>query len=171
MGSRGRGGARQGVTGKAYANRTDMNGANVVGPQGQNLNANKLAATAVPGQAYGSAGAQLAAQKAVPMGATSSPIQSAPVAPVASAQQGGASPMAGMQPVTPLAQPTTHGLPITTGLPTGPGAGPEAMPQTIQTNPASSALTLLNSLGDNVSPQVNYIRNYLALQAENQMPH
>jgi hypothetical protein len=159
---------RQGVTGKAYPNRTDMNGANVVGPQGQNLNTNKIAMTAVPGQAYGAAGAQLAAQKAVPMGATSSPIQPAPAAP---AQQGGASPMAGMQPVTPLAQPTTHGLPITTGLPTGPGAGPEAMPQTIQTNPASSALTLLNSLGDNVSPQVNYIRNYLALQAENQMPH
>lgn len=169
---RGRGGARQGTVGKAYANRTDMNGANVVGPQGQNLNAGKIAATAVPGQAYGAAGAQLAGQKAVPMAATSSPVQTpAPAAQGAPAPQASPSPMAGLQPVTPLDQPTDHGLPIMTGLPRGNGAGPEAMPQTIQTNPAASALTLLNSLGDNVSPQVAYVRNFLALQAENQMPH
>ena len=169
--SRGRGGMRQGVTGKAYPNRTDMNGANVVGPQGQNLNTNKIAMTAVPGQAYGAAGAQLAAQKAVPMGATSNPIQTAPTSPAAPAPQGAPQGLPGMQPVTPLNAPTDHGLPITTGLPNSPGAGPEVMSQTIQTGPAEQALAQLRSLGDNVSPQVAFVRNYLAMQAQNQSPH
>jgi hypothetical protein len=161
---RGRGGQRQGVIGKAYANRSDLNGANVVAPKPLDPNNGKMPITAVPGQQYGAATAQKAAQQAVPMAGSPSPVTPTPAGQ--SAPQ--ANPLAN---VTPLAQPTTHGLPITTGLPTGPGAGPEVMPQTIQTNPASSALTLLNSLGENVSPQVNYIRNYLALQAENQMPH
>ena len=164
MGSRGRGGMRQGVTGKAYPNRTDMNGANVVGPQGQNLNANKIAMTAVPGQAYGAAGAQLAAQKAVPMGATSNPVQPAP-AQTSAANGTPPAPAALMGPVTPLNAPTTHGLPITTGL------DGQGMMQNLKFDPSQQALTLLNSLGDNISPQVAYIKNYLAMQTENQMPH
>jgi hypothetical protein len=161
---RGRGGARQGVTGKAYANRTDMNGANVVGPQGQNLNAGKIAATAVPGQAYGAAGAQLAGQKAVPMGATSSPVQ--PASAQAPAANGAPpAPAAPMGPLTPLNAPTNHGLPVTTGL-----DGQGMMPN-LQFDPSQHALTLLNSLGANISPQVSYIRDYLAMQTENQMPH
>ena len=161
---RGRGGMRQGVTGKAYPNRTDMNGANVVGPQGQNLNTNKIAMTAVPGQAYGAAGAQLAGQKAVPMGATSNPVQSAPAQAPAT---NGAPPVpaAPMGPVTALNAPTNHGLPITTGL-----DGQGMMPN-LQFDPSQHALTLLNSLGSNVSSQVTYIRDYLAMQTENQMPH
>jgi len=170
MGSRGRGGARQGVTGKAYANRTDMNGANVVGPQGQNLNAGKIAATAVPGQPYGAAGAQLSAQKAVPMAATPSPVQAAPAAP---AQQGTPAPQGAPQgqtpaPVVPLNAPTTHGLPVTTGVGGNtPGAGPEVLAPTFNSNLQMQALNLLNQLGDNISPHVMMIKNTLQAGANN----
>ena len=160
---RGRGGQRQGVIGKAYANRTDLNGANVVAPKPLNPNNGQMPISTVPGQQYGAATAQRQAQQAVPMAGSSSPVQPAPIG-----QAPQANPLAGL---TGLSEPTSHGLPIMTGLPQGAGAGPEAMMQTVQTTPAASALTLLNSLGDNVSPQVNYIRTYLALQAENQMPH
>jgi hypothetical protein len=167
MGSRGRGGARQGVTGKAYANRTDMNGANVVGPQGQNLNAGKIAATAVPGQPYGAAGAQLAAQKAVPMAATPSPVQAAPVA--SPAQQGAPAPQGAPQaPIVPLNAPTTHGLPVTTGVGGNtPGAGPEVLAPTFNSNLQMQALNLLNQLGDNISPHVMMIKNTLQAGANN----
>lgn len=51
---------------KQYSNRTDL----------QNPAA-KMAATAAKGQAYGEAGKQIAAQKAVPMGASPSDVQAA----------------------------------------------------------------------------------------------
>jgi len=169
---RGRGGQRNGKVGKAYQNRTDLNGQNVVTPQAFNPNLAKLASTAVPGQAYGAAGAQLAAQKAVPMGATANPTPSLSLPQVnAATQPAPQTGMPSMPPVTPLNQPTTHGLPVMTGLPQGAGAGPEAMMQTVQTAPAQQALTQLNSLGTNVSPTVNFVRNFLAMQAENQGPH
>ena len=168
---RGRGGTLQGVTGKAYPNRTDMNGANVVGPQGQNLNTNKIAMTAVPGQAYGAAGAQLAAQKAVPMGATSNPIQTAPTSPVAPAPQSapqGAPQGQTLGSVVPLNAPTTHGLPVTTGVGGNtPGAGPEVLAPTFNSNLQMQALGLLKQLGDNVSPHVMMIRNTLEAGANN----
>lgn len=158
-----RGGARKGTPGKAYQNRTDLHGANVVSAQPANTGAKLPVATAT-GQPYGAATVQKNAQQNVAMAGTQTPtpqpIQSgAPTAPV--------NPLTG---VTPLTQPTTHGLPITHGIAAGAGAGPEAMMQTIQTNPAQQALAQLNSLGSNVSPQVAYIRNYLAMQAENQGP-
>lgn len=52
---------------KQYSNRSDLRNP-----------AEKMAKTAVPGQAYGEAGAQLAAQSVVPMGGSPAP---APVAP------------------------------------------------------------------------------------------
>lgn len=160
---RGRGGARTGTPGKAYQNRTDLHGANVVSAQPANTGAKLPVATAT-GQPYGAATVQKNAQQTVAMAGTQTPTPQpvaggAPSAPV--------NPLSG---VTPLTQPTTHGLPITHGIAAGAGAGPEVMMQTIQTNPAQQALAQLNSLGSNVSPQVNFIRNYLALQAENQGP-
>ena len=159
-----RGGKRTGTPGTQYANRSDLRGANKVSAQPVNSALSKLASTAVPGQQYGAAGAQLAAQRAVPMANGATPI-SAPSQP--GAPQG----LPSMPQVTPLSQPTTHGLPITTGLPNSPGAGPEALTQTIQTGPAEQALAQLNSLGPNVSPQVAFVRNYLAMQAQNNAPH
>lgn len=76
----------------AYAQRTDLN----------------MPPTAVPGQTYGEAGAQLAAQRAVPMGAPPPPAPSTPT--VAPGQYG------------PLDRPTERpNEPVTAGAPFGPG--------------------------------------------------
>lgn len=111
-----RGGARSGAPGKAYANRSDLSG-----PP-------KLPPTAVPGQPYGAAGAQLAAQAAVPMGP--SPAGTAQAAP----PQGPPSPGGGAPPITPgglghIARPSERpGEHVMTGVGAGPGPGPEAIP-------------------------------------------
>lgn len=101
------GGARQGTPGGAYQNRSD-------------LRTQKI--QTVPGQQYGQATAQAAAQRAVPMAG-------APAVPAASP---GAPPPAGLgptppppDPYRPTERPNEH---VMTGLPVGPGAGPEALP-------------------------------------------
>ena len=77
----------------AYGQRTDLN----------------MAPSAVPGQTYGEAGAQMAAQRAVPMGAPTAP--SAPKAPTSTPGQYG-----------PLDRPTERpNEPLTAGAPFGPG--------------------------------------------------
>lgn len=77
----------------AYGQRTDLN----------------MAPSAVPGQTYGEAGAQMAAQRAVPMGAPAAP--SAPKAPTVAPGQYG-----------PLDRPTERpNEPVTAGAPFGPG--------------------------------------------------
>ena len=73
---------------------------------GQRTDLNKMPATAVPGQTYGEAGAQMAAQRAVPMGAPA-----APKAPTVTPGQYG-----------PLDRPTERpNEPVTAGAPFGPG--------------------------------------------------
>jgi hypothetical protein len=77
----------------AYGQRTDLN----------------MAPTAVPGQTYGEAGAQMAAQRAVPMGAPAAPAT--PSAPTVAPGQYG-----------PLDRPTERpNEPLTAGAPFGPG--------------------------------------------------
>lgn len=77
----------------AYGQRTDLN----------------MAPTAVPGQTYGEAGAQIAAQRAVPMGAPTT--TAAPTAPTSTPGQYG-----------PLDRPTERlNEPVTAGAPFGPG--------------------------------------------------
>ena len=151
---RGRGGPRNGVVGRNYANRADLRGANVVAAQPANTGAKLPVATAT-GQPYGAATVQKNAQQTVAMAGTQTPTPQ----PVA-----GGAPSAPMQPPTALNAATDHGQHILTGM-----DGQGMMPN-LQFNPAQHALTLLNSLGDNVSPQVVYIRNFLAMQTENQMP-
>ena len=158
--ARGRGGPRDGVTGRNYANRADLRGANVVAAQPQNQPGQKMAAQAASGQPYGAASAQMAAQKALPIANPGTPAPTAP--------QGQPAPQ--RAPLTPLDAPTTHGLPLHTGLDKYDGAGSEALIQPTPNDPAAQALSLLNTLGDNVSPQVAYIRTYLATQTKNQMP-
>ena len=159
-----RGGKRDGVAGRKYANRADLRGANVVAAQPQNQTGAKMAIQAASGQPYGAATAQKNAQAAVP-------VASQPVAAVPQAQTQGA-PQApqGLQPMAPLNAPTTHGLPLMTGVDAGAGAGSEAIPKVLPFDPAAQALNLLNSLGDNVSPQVAYVRNFLVHQTQNQIP-
>lgn len=87
MGGDGSGGTRVGKQGRAYPQRSDLNA---------------LPVRTATGQTYGQAGAQQAAQSAVPM--------------------------APPRPTTPLGAPTTRpNEPVTAGLPTGAGPGPEVL--------------------------------------------
>lgn len=99
------GGARQGTPGTPYQNRTDL--------QTQKP-------TAATGQAYGAAGAQLAAQKAVPIAGAAAGVP--PAVQQAAAQGPPPAPPDLYRPTENPNTPTTHGLPL------GPGAGPEALP-------------------------------------------
>lgn len=98
------GGSRQGSPGTAYNNRRDLQTQKpTVGPSAQ----------------YGQGAALERAQKAVPMAGAAAgvPPQTAP----------GQGPMAGPPPdlYRPTERPDEH---VMTGLPVGPGAGPEALP-------------------------------------------
>ena len=88
---------------KQYANRSDLRNP-----------AAKMAKTAVPGQAYGEAGAQLASQSIVPMAGAAPSAAPAPApAPVMPGSLG------------PLNRPTERpGEPITAGASFGPGPTP-----------------------------------------------
>lgn len=111
MPRKGRGGARQAQEGKSYANRTDM--------QMQPVRV-------ATGQPYGAAKAQEAAQQAVPLpdNAATAAQQIAQAAQQPNPQAG--SPVAGMR--GSLDRPTEiPQQPITNGIASGPGAGPEAM--------------------------------------------
>jgi hypothetical protein len=164
---RGRGGARQGVIGKGYQNRTDLNGANSVSPQPPAPGRQPI--TAVPGQQYGAATAQKNAQRLVPMSNT--PLNNAPLniqlgGGPQSAPQG--TPPGGLGDLTAQTdRPDEH---LMTGVNAGPGAGTEALTPMTTVSPVATALSLLNMLGDNVSPQVAHVRNTLALQQQNESP-
>ena len=108
-GNQNSGGRRQGRPGRKYPNRSDM----------------RQAPKAVPGQTYGAAKQQLDAQKVIPLPTTPGPSAAAP--------SSGAAALAGTvggggMPVVPLDAPSTRpNEPITHGLPTGAGGGPEAL--------------------------------------------
>ena len=152
-----RGGARSGKAGKSYANRTDLN------------TPHPLPITAVPGQPYGVAGAQAASQKIAPMASGPLPPQS----PDASMQSPmpaltGAAPGSLPDLFGPTQRPNEHFM---TGVNAGPGAGSEALaPNPFLNNQANSILAVLNTI-QAPSSQVNFTKNYLAMQQENQMPH
>jgi hypothetical protein len=97
-----RGGRRSGAPGVTYPERTDLN----------------QAVRTVPGQPYGQAGAQQAAQQAIPQPQT--PVVQASPAPTAAPF---AAPESGML-HAPTARPDE---PVTAGLPVGAGPGPEAL--------------------------------------------
>lgn len=103
MARRGRGGRRTGSPGQAYANRSDLT----------------QAPTAAPAREYGDRKRQIEAQEAVPL----------PQAPPTPAP--GQAPM--NRQVDLSALPAVGGMsnrpdePVTTGIPSGPGAGPEAL--------------------------------------------
>lgn len=158
---RGRGGKRDGVVGKNYANRTDLQGQNVVSAQPSNQPGAKLAAQAATGQPYGMATAQENAMKALPIQNTGMPTPNT---------TGGASAPAPQQPLTPLDAPTDHGLPLMHGMDIGDGAGREALITPFQADITVKALGLLNQLGSDVSPQVALARDYLSARAVNGAP-
>lgn len=123
-----------------YANRTDL----------QNPT-KKMAVTAAPGQTYGEAGAQRAAQQAVPMGTPQAPV----VAPGS---------------LGPLDRPTERPLePITAGNPMGAGPGAEALvtplPDTLM---AGGKQDLINQVRYVYSKYPNTAVLQLLLELENQ---
>src|SRR5213078_1555218 len=102
-----RGGVRTGTPGSAYPQRTD-------------LNVNRtLPITAPTGLPYGEHKALIDTQQQVPI-QTPAPTPTGLLPPP--------EPQAPPAPITPLSAPTTRPQePITAGLPTGPGPGPEAL--------------------------------------------
>lgn len=133
-----RGGKRQGAPGTAYQNRTDLNAPKPLAP------------TAVPGQPYGAAGTQMAGQSAVPMGPPPTPGPGAAASPPSVAAPSPES-------AGPFNRPTERpSEPITAGLPTGPGPGPEALPK--PPDPVLNGAAVLNSL-DELSPQLRALRS------------
>lgn len=93
-----RGSRRAGTPGVTYSNRTDLNGT--------------VPVMAAPDQPYGEAGAQRAAQQAVPLRGAP-PVPRPPVTP---------------DQVPNLLDPTARpGEPVTAGLPVGAGPGPEVL--------------------------------------------
>jgi hypothetical protein len=122
----GKGGPRNGKVGQMYGNRTDLN--------------TSLPVTTVPGQGYGEAAQQQAAQQTIPMGSTPVPGATAPApqpqqAPTQQAQMPQAT-MSDQMTATPQAypgdlpflQPTMYpNEPITSGIDSGPGPGSEAI--------------------------------------------
>ena len=127
-----------------YPNRTDLNNP-----------AKKLPVTTAPGQTYGEAGAQRAAQKAVPMGAPQPP----------QAQQQQRQPL----PVTPLTAPTERpDEPITAGNPLGAGPGMESLPQPMPMDTApGSRQDLINQVRYIYSKTPNTALLQLILELEN----
>ena len=119
------GGARQGTPGTAYPQRTDLQSAEPV--------------TVAKSQNYGERAQQQAAQRAVPIAgpqAAQSAAQAAPQAsPSAPPTQPPTPPAQSFPPappqgpgVLPWMHPTARpNEPVTAGLPTGPGPGPESM--------------------------------------------
>ena len=107
----GRGGSRQGTPGKAYGNRSDLT----------------QAPSAAPGQEYGKAAAQLRAQTQIPLPKQSTPA-SAGSAPAGPSPPAGAAPTVPPGGLGPLDAPTQNpNQPLTAGMPSGPGPGPEAL--------------------------------------------
>lgn len=105
-----RGGRRSGTPGRSYANRTDLNTA--------------LPVTTAPGQPYGSRVAQERAQEALPMAPAPRPAM-APGNP-----RGGDLQRPGPLPgeLGDFLRPTERpNEPLTAGLATGPGPGPEVL--------------------------------------------
>lgn len=126
-----RGGRRRGQVGKPYPNRTDLR--------------TTQPPKAAPGQPYGEAKAQLDAQRAIPLSRTPAPGGSPgpPSTAALAGMLGGGGPVS----VPPLNSPSTRpNEPITSGLSTGPGPGPEALKYPAQASEDDQMLAVLRGL-------------------------
>lgn len=160
-----RGGQRAGKLAGKYPNRTDLAGKT------------KLPVTVGPSQYYGQATASAAAQKAVPEG---NPPVAQPLTSGGAIQGSAPSLNTGWQPgmpppaalgqhgINPLSAPTQRpNEPLTTGLPSGPGAGPEALQQ-FAPDPMATARAVVNSIPNtHLTPQLQALRNALTASATN----
>lgn len=107
--------------------------------------------TAVPNQPYGEAGAQRAAQSAVPIGTPATPVP----APLTAAPARGAGASVGAAPGSlPFLHPTNRpNEPITAGLPFGEGPGPEVLNNdVVPVHPVATAFRQIANQSPAVSP-------------------
>lgn len=127
-----------------------------------------LPAEVVPSKQYGQAAQELAQQRTIPMASGDiTPAGGPPAAPQPGTGGGealGAPPMApGDLPA--LDAPTNRPQePLTHGLPTGPGAGPEALQPP---DPRIGVAAVLNQLGAGADPQTKRLRAVLNAQLHN----
>lgn len=146
----GRGGKRSGTPGASYTNRSDLN---------QNRT---LPVSTVPNQPYGQAGQQQAMQQAVPMaaGPIGQPQSAAPPSVPPPPQPGpatAAAPMPGE--LTPLHAPTAMpSQPVTQGVASGSGAGPDVLQQGLPMGSASQMLTHIAQAAQ--SPELSVLARY-----------
>lgn len=120
--AKGPGGPVQGKVGAGYSNRTDLQRAEPI--------------AVAPAAQYGERTAQQAAQRAIPLAAPPGPTTPTPVPPAPQGQptpQGGGPAQPGLPPVSgPGVLPWLHpsnrpNEPVTAGLATGAGPGPEVL--------------------------------------------
>lgn len=124
-----RGGRRSGQVGKPYPNRRDLR--------------STQAPKAAQGQPYGEAKAQVDAQKAIPLSRIPAPqgVRPGPSTAAVAGMVGG-----GNISVPPLNAPSARpNEPITAGLPTGPGPGPEALNLPVQSSEDDQMLAVLRA--------------------------
>lgn len=125
-----RGGRRSGQVGKPYPNRRDLR--------------TKQAPKAAQGQPYGEAKQQLDAQRAIPLSRTPAPQGVRPGPPETAAVAGMVG--GGSVSVPPLNAPSARpNEPITAGLRTGPGPGPEALNLPVQSSEDDQMLAVLRA--------------------------
>ena len=145
-----RGGRRAGNRGGNYPNRSDLRAA--------------LPLNAPTGLPYGDRQKLIQAQRAVPMAPapTAAPAPGPSAAPAPPA--GGPGPIPAPAPgQNPLLGPTKRpNEPVTAGLPSGPGPGPEALGPLAQPTQGSSVSSLLTSLASspNATPEVRQLASY-----------
>jgi len=139
--------------------------ANKAGPTGAGGNRSDLPsalpASVVPSKSYGQRAEELAMQKQVPMANAPLP-QGAPAAtggPPAAAPGAGAQPPLAPGELPPLDGPTNRPAePLTHGLPSGPGGGPEVLQPP---DPRLAVAAILNQLGSEADPQTKKLRAVL----------
>lgn len=153
-----RGGRRQATPGKDYTNRTDLQSRQPI--------------TTAPSKVYGQATQLQSAQQQIPLpggGANAGPIP-IPQAGVPSTNVSGGMAPLGQGPLPgslgALHAPTGRpGEPVTHGLPTGPGGGPEVLQPP---NPLVKAAAVLNNLGSQADPATQALRDKVNAQLGNQ---
>lgn len=141
----GSGGPRVGQAGKAYPNRTD-------------LTRSSQPIKAAAGQPYGARGEQETMQRAQPL-----PTQAGMAAPPA-APTGAPSVLPGQ--LGPLdGQTDRPNEPLTAGLASGPGGGPEML---APPDPLLKGAAVLNALGDTADPWTRQLRERVNATLNNQ---
>lgn len=155
----GKGGRRTGTPGTAYQNRTDLQ-----------KSSGKIPIQTPPSAEYGQSAALRRSQQAVPMANPQAPTPAG--SPSAAPTGPPPVPPGGFgDPLRPTDRPDEH---VMSGLPVGPGPGPEALTMntpTFQASPLHTAVGLLSSLGDSASPQIRALRAQLQATIQNQATH